>query len=592
MLLLQTAVDTARDVGGGGGREQLAGREAAGRGQALRRGVRRADAGMQAQRARRAPVRPPARRAREVGMLQDATGAAARRGVARAGRLRAAVRGEPARQRGAGGVPGARVRRRPGAARRVRGAARPQHAHRHAAVVRRRRRSAGRAARAGGRGRGAGRGQRQRLHARALRLLHDARGGGARAAGARRRPAPPQPHGRHVPHQRRAVRAAVRAAAGARRRGGRAGPAAQDGAALRGAGAPPRHGAPAARPRRQRRAALARRRRRAAHRRAQGRRTGGGAAAGARADGRGARGRRAGAAGRHAAGRVQRRRGRAAGVAPRQRAARRAPGRQDWARGGGAGAVGRGAGRRARVARAGGAGGAGGRRGRAAHAGAARGGARAGRQAQGHECRAALVARPVHKKQAETFDRALRCVTHLLHLLLQTAPDDEPSRERVTRQVARLVAADVRSAHTGDSLLHLCASRLNVVRSTYFADELGAPPVFPSARVVRLLLRAGADARARNEARSTPLHVAAIPYNFSTELVSVLLAGGAHLDQPNKFGDSAAELVPLNRGSRVCVLRHVSLACLAARAVLASRQAVPACALPATLHAFLALHCA
>ncbi|XP_045780250.1 protein fem-1 homolog C isoform X1 [Maniola jurtina] len=206
------------------------------------------------------------------------------------------------------------------------------------------------------------------------------------------------------------------------------------------------------------------------------------------------------------------------------------------------------------------------------------------------ECRAALVPRPVHKKQAETFDRALRCVTHLLHLLLQTAPDDEASRERVTTQVARLVAADVRSAHTGDSLLHLCASRLNVVRSTYFADELGAPPVFPSARVVRLLLRAGADARARNEARSTPLHVAAIPYNFSTELVSVLLAGGAHLDQPNKFGDSAAELVPLNRGSRVCVLRHVSLACLAARAVLASRRAVPADALPATLHAFLDLH--
>lgn len=114
--------------------------------------------------------------------------------------------------------------------------------------------------------------------------------------------------------------------------------------------------------------------------------------------------------------------------------------------------------------------------------------------------------------------------------------------------------------------------------------------MFPHAGVVELLLACGADVRVRNEARSTALHVAAIPYNFSTELVSVLLAGGAHLDQPNKFGDSPAELVALNRGSRVRVLAHVSLACLAARALLAARRAVPERALPRTLHDFLDLH--
>ncbi|XP_039760452.1 protein fem-1 homolog C [Pararge aegeria] len=202
--------------------------------------------------------------------------------------------------------------------------------------------------------------------------------------------------------------------------------------------------------------------------------------------------------------------------------------------------------------------------------------------------RAALAARPVHRAQAEAFDRALRCVTHLLHLLLRTAPPGRAAR--AARAAARLVAADVRSARTGDSLLHLCASRLNVVRSAYFAAAPRAPPVFPCARVARLLLRAGASARARNDARSTPLHVAAIPYNFSTELVEVLLAGGAHLDQPNQFGDSAADLVPLNRGSRVCPLRHVTLACLAARAVLAAKLPVAPDSLPSTLLCFLELH--
>lgn len=117
-------------------------------------------------------------------------------------------------------------------------------------------------------------------------------------------------------------------------------------------------------------------------------------------------------------------------------------------------------------------------------------------------------------------------------------------------------------------------------------------PVFPSVAVVRLLLACGASARTRNSARSTALHVAAIPYNFSTELVEALLAGGAHLDQPNKFGDSAWELVALNRGSRVRPLRHVSLRCLAARALLRepARARLPPGALPATLQAFLDLH--
>lgn len=89
-------------------------------------------------------------------------------------------------------------------------------------------------------------------------------------------------------------------------------------------------------------------------------------------------------------------------------------------------------------------------------------------------CRRALAVRPVHKKQAETFDRALRCVTHLLFLLLETAATPD-QRLDVRRRVVRLLQADVRSAHTGDTLLHLCVSRLNVIRSTYFADEIAVP---------------------------------------------------------------------------------------------------------------------
>ncbi|XP_047526139.1 protein fem-1 homolog C [Pieris napi] len=214
------------------------------------------------------------------------------------------------------------------------------------------------------------------------------------------------------------------------------------------------------------------------------------------------------------------------------------------------------------------------------------------------ECRRYLNARPMHKKQAETFDRALRCVTHLLHLLLVTARDDR-QRESTAAATRRLVEADVRSAHTGDTLLHLVVSRLNVVRSTYFTEEAGVASVFPSAEVAKLLLACGANPRVRNEARSTALHVAAIPYNQSMQVVETLLAGGAHLDQPNKFGDSAGELLDLSGGAQIRPLVHMTLACFAARALLEAAPPPPhlpaaqtfyAQLLPRTLLEFLDLH--
>ncbi|XP_061723486.1 protein fem-1 homolog C isoform X1 [Cydia pomonella] len=200
------------------------------------------------------------------------------------------------------------------------------------------------------------------------------------------------------------------------------------------------------------------------------------------------------------------------------------------------------------------------------------------------EAREWLVPRPVFKKQADTFDRALRCLAHLLHLMLDTASTDE-ERAHVHRRMRRVVELQLRSAHTCDTLLHLSVSRLTVIRSSYCGEEAGA--LFPSVSLAKALLAAGADPLRRNAARCTALHVAVLPYNFSSALVEALLAGGAHLDQPNKFGDSARELLALNAHSAVRPLRHVTLQCLAAAAL---RRAPAAPAVPAHLVHFVDLH--
>ncbi|VVC87136.1 unnamed protein product [Leptidea sinapis] len=178
------------------------------------------------------------------------------------------------------------------------------------------------------------------------------------------------------------------------------------------------------------------------------------------------------------------------------------------------------------------------------------------------EARAALAPRPQHRRQLQTFDLALRCLTHVLHLLLRTARDDR-QRDQTEAGARRVVLLGLRSGQTGDSLLHLAASSLNTVHTALAARGLApqrSPRVFPSEHV----------------------------------LVEALLAGGAHLDQLNKFSNSAGELLALNRAARVCPARHTPLACLAARALLAAcPRDLPApvrAALPATLMDFLMLH--
>lgn len=153
------------------------------------------------------------------------------------------------------------------------------------------------------------------------------------------------------------------------------------------------------------------------------------------------------------------------------------------------------------------------------------------------EAKRLLSIRPIFKKQQDNFDKILRCITHLIYLMIKAAGSkDEAKLYQIHKSVYKIVKHDIRTSNQ-DTLLHMCVSRLNYVKHGYFADHnISSKSVFPSMDVVKLLLNCGAQVNARNECRSTPLFIASIPYNCNGnfEIIDLLLKAGAEMDYPNK----------------------------------------------------------
>lgn len=182
------------------------------------------------------------------------------------------------------------------------------------------------------------------------------------------------------------------------------------------------------------------------------------------------------------------------------------------------------------------------------------------------EARQLLTIRPQNKRQMDNFDKILKCITYLIFLMLQLVRTDQ-QMVVVTKLITDLIRINPRSATTEDTLLHLCVSKLNVIKSGYFLDEEPLE-IFPRMNVIHFLLKCGANINARNDSKSTPLHVATVPYNCNNWLVQLLLDNGAHLDQPNASGEMPLHKVnesPFNLDLRI--LQYVNLKCLCARAV-------------------------
>lgn len=86
------------------------------------------------------------------------------------------------------------------------------------------------------------------------------------------------------------------------------------------------------------------------------------------------------------------------------------------------------------------------------------------------EARKLLEIRPQFKRQLENYDKILRCITHVIYLMLQTAKTRE-EKEHTINLVTRLIQINPRTASSEDTLLHMCTTKSNTIKSGYFQDE-------------------------------------------------------------------------------------------------------------------------
>ena len=190
------------------------------------------------------------------------------------------------------------------------------------------------------------------------------------------------------------------------------------------------------------------------------------------------------------------------------------------------------------------------------------------------------------RHRQDNFDRILNCVSHLLYLLTCVRPTPT-ERTCMTQLMSQIVEMDPRNS-SGETLLHLAASRENTIKSSNYFDEPQGT-FFPSAAVARLLMDAGADVSAVDYKKNTALHVAVRAHNYKVELVQCLLNHGGHIDQTNAEGERPSSMLAKVPTSNIHPLHYISLKCLAAAVIqrhgIAYRNEVPV-----SLEPFIQMH--
>ncbi|KZC08594.1 Protein fem-1 like protein A [Dufourea novaeangliae] len=202
------------------------------------------------------------------------------------------------------------------------------------------------------------------------------------------------------------------------------------------------------------------------------------------------------------------------------------------------------------------------------------------------EAKELLQIQPVYKLHQDSYNGIIKCITHLIYLLVETGKLDD--QKAITRQlVYDLIKQNPRTAVLKDTILHLCVSEQNTIETTYIYTSR-THIIFPHLGVVKLLLECGANVNAMNIKRTTPLHIASSRFNFENSLIKLLLDYGAHIDVVDRTGETPIQMIVSNSAIKMNLANYMSLKCWAARAIL--KCGIQWTELPVSLHQFVQFH--
>lgn len=158
-------------------------------------------------------------------------------------------------------------------------------------------------------------------------------------------------------------------------------------------------------------------------------------------------------------------------------------------------------------------------------------------------------------------------------------------KNQVLQTVRSLIQLNVRVGKADSSILHLACNSKNVLITRY--------PIclFPNGPLIRLLCRAGANVKLRDNDRNTPLHLLSMSSNHNectAYMIKQLVKYGAHIDLTNNEDKSCIDLMGSTLDTIVNLANHTTLACLAARVI--RKHSIPYNDVPVHLHQFIRDH--
>ncbi|XP_017797607.1 PREDICTED: protein fem-1 homolog CG6966 isoform X2 [Habropoda laboriosa] len=169
---------------------------------------------------------------------------------------------------------------------------------------------------------------------------------------------------------------------------------------------------------------------------------------------------------------------------------------------------------------------------------------------------------PFYERNITHLNEALMIALRLASLLTHEMPEENTEKHKsLFLAIHKLVRIKAKGTNDSD-LMHLIFSR----------HMIGIGPKSPTYRslspqLLKALIKTGADVSAKDKFGDTPLHKAAM-FDAPSDLITILLDAGAHIDAVNKTGRTFESSVKDRRQyEAVYPVRYITLSCLAARVI-------------------------